>query len=129
MFERTPSGSTTDCILDLLETIAPDLQITTHRPYAIKQIATYNSFTVFRYWQLPARVWSYQSSVSRCIGAVSKRYGFLFSTSRRTTTSFPVQFSFFVFKFVGIVCVLLYTSVTSLHVIKHVVFCVHMWTF
>ena len=37
-FEQTPSGSATDCIMDLLVTIATDLQRTTRRAFAIQPI-------------------------------------------------------------------------------------------
>ena len=130
LLPSTASVGNVVCILDLLETLVPDLQRTTHRTEAIQPIVQLTCTTALQFYATG----SFQrecgdvhgpsySCVSRCIGAVSKRYGLLFSTSsRRTATSSPVQFSFFVFKFVEILCVLLYTSTISLHVVKHVVF-------
>ena len=129
LLPSTASVGNVVCILDLLETLAPDLQRTTHRTEAIQPIVQLTCTTALQFYATG----SFQrecgdvhgpsySCVSRCIGAVSKRYGLLFSTSSRRTATSSVQFSFFVFKFVLILCVLLYTSTISLHVVKHVVF-------
>ena len=133
LLPSTASGGNVVCILDLLEAIAPDLQRTTHGTYVIQPIVQLTTAFQFLATGVFQRVCGdvhglLKSPVSRCIGTVSKRYGLLFSTSsRRTATSSSVQFPFFVSKFVDILCVLLYTSIISLHVIKHVVFCGHLW--
>ena len=109
---------------------APDLQITTNQTYdrqPIVQLITALQFWATGNFQRECRDVHClsKSSVSRCIGAVSKRYSLLFSTSsKRTQLLPPSNFPFFVFKFVDILCVLsiLYTSLISLHVIKHVFF-------
>ena len=100
----------------------PAIYYTTNSP-------TYNSL---RFSQLAACSASVEISLAIKIIRVamyrcSLKYGFLFSTSSRSIAiSFPIQFSFsFVFNFVDILCVLLYTSIISLHVIKHVSFCDH----
>ena len=67
-----------------------------------------------------------KSSMSQCIGAVSKRYGFFLLPPQEGKQFFPLPI-FLSFKFLDIVCVLLYTSIISLLVIKHVVFCGHSW--
>ena len=104
LLTSTTSFRNVVCILDLLETIAPDLQRITHRTYAIQPIVQLTtSLQFFGNWQLSARVrrcpWPFKIiRVARCIGAVSKRYGFLFSTSsRRKATPSPVKFFFFFF--------------------------------
>ena len=130
LLPSTASAWNVVCILDLLEAIAPDLQRTNHQTYAIQPIVQLTTALQFLATGSFQRVCGIvhglsKSSVSRCIGAVSKRYSLLFSTSsRRTTYSSLVQFSFFVFKFVDILCVL-YISIISMYVIKHVVFCGH----
>ena len=114
LLTSTTSVGNVVCIVDLLETIVPDLQRTTYQTYAIQPIVQLTTVVqFFGNWQLSARVrrcpWPFKIiRVSRCIGAVSKRYGFLFSTSsRRKATPSPVKFSFFfVFKFVDILCIL-----------------------
>ena len=76
----------------------------------------YQLTTSLRFSQQAASSASVEIFMSR---SRSQRYDFLFSTfSRRTAASSPVQFSFFVFKFVDILCVLLYTSIISFHVIS-----------
>ena len=136
LLTSTTSVGNVVCILDLLESIVPDLQRASHLTYAIQPIVQLTTaLQFFATGQLAASSASVEismafkkSSVSRCIGAVSKRNGLLFSTSsRRTATSSPVQFSFFIFKVADILCILLYTSIISLHVIEHVVFCGHLW--
>ena len=117
----------------LLETIVPDLQRTIHRTYAIQpraQLATALRFLATGNFKRecgdihgdhPCRdVWV-QSK--RDIIRLSRFY---LLKKGANFFSHPI-FLFFVFKISDILYVLFYTYIISLKVIKHVVFCGHLW--
>ena len=114
LLPSTASVGNVVCIVDLLETIALDLQRITHRTYAIQPIVQLTtSLHFFGNWQLSARVrrcpWPFKIiRVARCIGAVSKEIRLsLFYLLKKEGNSFPRPiFFFFFFKFVDILCIL-----------------------
>ena len=80
-FEQTPSGSATDCLMDLLVTIAtdnpPGICYTTNSP-------TYNSFTVFRSASVKLFM-AFHDHLCRDVQVQSQRDT---AFSRRTTATF-----------------------------------------
>ena len=125
----TASMENVVCIFDLLEIITPYLQRTTNRTYAIKpivQLTTTLQFFAARVWRCP---WPFKIiCVAMYRRNLKEIWLTLFYLLKKDGNFCPRPiFLFFVFKFVDMLYVLLYTSIISLHVIKHVVFCGHLW--
>ena len=117
LLPSTASMENVVCILDLLETIAPDVQRTTHRTYSIQPIVQLTcttallSFATDNFQRECGDVHSLlKSSVSRCIGAISKRYSLLILPPQEGRQLLPPSnFPFFLFSSLLTCCVYYFT--------------------